>query len=219
MKLERKELPLDLRASDDSGEIEGYGSVFGVTDGHGDIVEKGAFAASLAERAQAGDMLPMLWQHNAADIRGVWTSATEDDHGLALKGKLVSETVAGRDAVAFLRAGAIRGLSIGYRTKVDEYDRDTGIRTIKEAELWEVSLVTFPANRAAAVTAIKNIDEIDGMSMTDIEQHMRKAWDAPRDEAKRVINRLKALIGEREAGRAEAAETRAGLETLIRRLS
>jgi uncharacterized protein len=141
---------------DHDGAIAGYGAVFGNTDRQGDTIAPGAFAASLA----SGRSVAMLWQHDQARPIGVWDSVTEDARGLRVKGRIVTETETGRDALALLRHGALNGLSIGYRA-TKTYRGENGGRVITEAELWEVSLVTFPANEAATVTAIKANSQAD----------------------------------------------------------
>ena len=132
--------------------IEGYASVFGVADQGGDGVEKGAYAASLAALARAGRRVKMLWQHDPAQPIGVWDEVCEDGKGLVVKGRILTEVGRGREAAALLAAGAIDGLSIGYRTI--SADRDgKGRRRLAELDLWEVSLVTFPMLPEARVGA------------------------------------------------------------------
>ena len=132
--------------------IEGYASVFGVADQGGDVVEKGAYAASLAALARAGRRVTMLWQHDPAQPIGVWDEVREDGKGLFVRGRILTEVGRGREAAALLAAGAIDGLSIGYRTI--SADRDgKGRRRLAELDLWEVSLVTFPMLPEARVGA------------------------------------------------------------------
>ncbi len=121
--------------------IEGYASVFGQGDQGGDVVAPGAFAASLA--ARGAGRVRMLWQHDPAQPIGVWEEVREDGRGLYVKGRLLTEVARGREAAALLEAGAIDGLSIGYRTVKAERD-GKGRRLLTQVELWEVSLVTFP---------------------------------------------------------------------------
>jgi HK97 family phage prohead protease len=123
--------------------IEGYASLFGLTDQGGDAVAKGAFAASLARLAGKGDKVRMLWQHDPTRPIGVWDEIREDDAGLWVKGRLLPEVAQAREAAALIQAGAIDGLSIGYRTIRAERSQK-GARVLTEVELWEVSLVTFP---------------------------------------------------------------------------
>ena len=123
--------------------IEGYASRFGLPDQGGDIVAKGAFGASLARLAARGDKVRMLWQHDPTKPIGVWDEIREDGKGLWVKGRLLPEVARAREAAALIGAGAIDGLSIGYRTIRAERDQK-GRRKLAEVELWEVSLVTFP---------------------------------------------------------------------------
>ena len=125
------------------GVIEGYASLFGLPDQGGDVVARGAFAASLKRLADEGKRVKMLWQHDATAPIGVWDEIREDARGLWVKGRLLPEVAQAREAAALLKAGAIDGLSIGYRAVQASRD-DKGRRLLNEVELWEVSLVTFP---------------------------------------------------------------------------
>lgn len=132
--------------------VEGYASLFGLSDQGGDIVLKGAYAASLARLAREGAKVKMLWQHDPLQPIGIWDEVREDDKGLWVRGRILSDVAQGREAEALLTAGAIDGLSIGYRT-VKSVKDDRGKRLLAELELWEVSLVTFPMLRQARVQA------------------------------------------------------------------
>ncbi|TRW96865.1 HK97 family phage prohead protease [Paracoccus sp. M683] len=123
--------------------IEGYASLFGLTDQGGDAVMPGAFAASLKKLAAKSDKVRMLWQHDPTRPIGVWDEIREDERGLWVKGRLLPEVAQAREAAALIQAGAIDGLSIGYRTIRATRDQK-GRRMLAEVELWEVSLVTFP---------------------------------------------------------------------------
>ncbi|MGR3368748.1 MAG: HK97 family phage prohead protease [Sagittula sp.] len=149
---ETKFLCAKIAPDPDTGSISGYGAIFGNKDQGGDIVAAGAFRASLA----AGRPVKMLWQHDPNKPIGVWDEVSEDTRGLRVKGRVITETEAGREAMALVRAGAINGLSIGYRTKMTQRGTD-GARIITEAELWEVSLVTFPMNEQATITDVKRL--------------------------------------------------------------
>ncbi len=136
----------------DGREVAGYASLFGKRDHGGDVVQKGAYAASLKALAGAGRAVKMLWQHDPAQPIGVWDEVREDATGLWVKGRILTEVDKGREAAALLAAGAIDGLSIGYRTVRAERD-GKGLRLLQELELWEVSLVTFPMLPEARVSA------------------------------------------------------------------
>jgi len=132
--------------------IAGYASLFGEADQGGDIVQKGAYAVSLKALADAGRQVKMLWQHDPAQPIGIWDEVREDAHGLFVKGRLLDSTQRGREAAALIAAGALDGLSIGYRTVKAAKDTK-GQRLLQELELWEVSLVTFPMLPGARVAA------------------------------------------------------------------
>lgn len=137
----------------ESGEIEGYGAIYGNIDGGFDVIEAGAFAESL----RSGRSIKMLWQHDPARPIGVWHSAEEDARGLRVKGQLLQDVQLAREALALIGAGALDGLSIGYRTRIARKTVIEGreVRLIEKADLWEVSLVTFPMNPVARLDVVK----------------------------------------------------------------
>lgn len=130
----------------DDATIEGYASLFGNVDQGGDAVQPGAFAESL----KAGRKVRMLWQHDPVQPIGVWDDVREDHKGLWVRGRILIDVAKGREAAALVAAGAIDGLSIGFRTKRAERN-GKGRRLLTEVELWEVSLVTFPMLMQARV--------------------------------------------------------------------
>lgn len=143
---------LRLAEAGDGMVIEGYASLFGAPDQGGDVVAKGAYAASLKAMAAQGRRVRMLWQHDPAQPIGIWDEVAEDGRGLRVRGRLLEGVARGREAAALIAAGAIEGLSIGYRTIRSERT-DRGQRLLTELELWEVSLVTFPMLPSARVAA------------------------------------------------------------------
>ena len=151
--LEHKFLPIGTDVTINEGSlIEGYASYFGQTDQGNDIVLPGAYANSLAALKAANRSVKMLWQHDPAQPIGVWDEVREDTKGLFVKGRILRDVERGREAMALIEAGAIDGLSIGYRT-VKVQKNDKGQRLLSELELWEVSLVTFPMLPEARVGA------------------------------------------------------------------
>ncbi len=140
-----------VKYAGDSATIEGYGSTFGNQDSDGDIVMPGAFVDTLKARMPA-----MLYQHKSDKIPGIWDSASEDSKGLIMKGHTLNTSL-GRDTAEEVRSGAIKSLSIGYGVKKDGaiYDRASNTRILKNLNLYETSLVTFPANEMATITSVK----------------------------------------------------------------
>ena len=145
-------VPLEIKGLNDR-EFEGHGSVFGNTDYGGDVVMPGAFKRSLAQHRKSGGLPAMFWMHDPANVPGKWIDMSEDDRGLAVKGVL-APTPLGDEVHTLLKMQAVSGMSIGYRTLEQDYAED-GTRLIKEAELWEVSVVSLPMNPLAQVTHVK----------------------------------------------------------------
>lgn len=170
---ETRSFAIQIKAVGEDGTIEGYASVFGVRDSYDDVIAPGAFAATIAAHKAAGTMPAMLWQHDSDKPCGVWTDLVEDNKGLRIKGKLALATSKGAEAHELIKMSAINGLSIGFIAKTWSYDRDTDVRTLSEIDLWEVSLVTFPANGQARITNVKSADEL--ATPKDAERALRDA--------------------------------------------
>jgi uncharacterized protein len=134
-------------------QVEGYASLFWSKDLNDDVVAAGAFAESLARSGPGG--LKMLHQHDAAEPVGVWDAAEEDERGLFVRGRIVETTPRGRLVAALVRAGALDGLSIGFR-QVRARGDGNRLRVLSEVELWEVSIVTFPMLPGARLCVVEN---------------------------------------------------------------
>jgi hypothetical protein len=175
---ERKFTALNAGLSVRDGHVvAGYASVFGRRDQGGDVVQKGAYAASLKRLAAAGGRVKMLWQHDPTQPIGVWDEVAEDATGLLVKGRILTDIAKGREAAALLAAGAIDGLSIGYRTVKAERD-GKGARLLSELELWEVSLVTFPMLPEARVSAKADALEDDWRDLAAVFEAAKRVLAA-----------------------------------------
>ncbi len=202
---EVRSFAMQIKATGEDGMIEGYGSVFGVADSYDDVIARGAFAASLKAHKAVGTMPAMLWQHEADEPIGVWTEMSEDAKGLKVRGQLCLDTSCGKEAYALLKMGALNGLSIGFISRQWSYDTETDIRTLTEVDLWEVSLVTFPANESARVIGVKASDVAGITSIRQAEQALRDAGISA-DTAKALIASVKRIaLDERDAHGAAAA--------------
>ena len=216
MQTKRLDVGFELKAIGADGTVEGYGSVFGVRDNYDDVIAKGAFIQSLKDHKAAGTMPAMLWQHDADKPIGVWTEMVEDEKGLRIKGQLAMETVKGKEAHALLKMGAINGLSIGFMSKQWAYDRETEVRTLTEIDLWEVSLVTFPANEKARVTNVKSASEL--ATPKDAERILRDAGFSKAD-ATALVSRVMRMGEERSDSADSTAKALKSAQRLIASLS
>ena len=133
------------------GAFTGYASVFHVKDDHDDVVLPGAFEDSVGAAS-----LPLLWQHRQDEPIGKIIALQENLHGLYVEGRINLNVAKGKEAYALLTSGALDGLSIGYEVESYRHDPAENVRLLVKVKLWEISLVTFPANRAARVQSIKN---------------------------------------------------------------
>lgn len=172
-------LALDVKAVGDDGVIEGYASAFGVVDSYNEVVEPGAFTASLVDGRRKGRSVKMLWQHDTTKPIGVWDDLAEDSKGLYVKGRILKDvSPLAAEAYGLIKAGALDELSIGYRTvQTEPHDDKQGVLRLLKLDLKEVSIVTFGAlSRAARITDVKSI--LEGGSQPTVrqfEEHLRDA--------------------------------------------
>ncbi|MCH9754211.1 MAG: HK97 family phage prohead protease [Alphaproteobacteria bacterium] len=133
--------------------IHGYASVFSITDQHNDIVLPGAFKESV-ERFNSGKMIPILWQHIEDKPIGMVEKIEEDEYGLYISGRILNSIRYGREAIDLIKAQIICGFSIGYSVINSRIDYEANSRIIHKIDLWEISIVTFPANEETLITSI-----------------------------------------------------------------
>lgn len=171
--MEFKTVPLELRASGE-GEVEGYASTWDTLDSYGDRVQRGAFAKSLA----SGRKTRLLWQHDMTEPIGIPLALYEDHKGLYGKWKIVPTTT-GTKARELIKHELLDGLSIGFVPVDAEYQHD-GVRLLKEVQLFEVSVVTLPANEDARITGWKRAPQRAGqrgrltLQLAEMEHDQRR---------------------------------------------
>ena len=202
----RKAYPLELKEVNDTGYFSGYGSVFDVVDDWDDVISKGAFEKSISKKTPV-----MLWQHDSAEPIGIYESVKEDDVGLWVEGRLLMDVAKGREAYVFLKNRIVSGLSIGFVPLAYEYEQRAGkrVRNVKDVDLWEVSLVTFPANDKARIGDVKSINTV-----RDAESLLRDAG-LSRADAGAVLAACKSAL-QRDAEEAEAIQTAKDLLRMFR---
>ena len=168
---------IDTKSIDDAGSFEGFASVYGNIDEGGDIVEAGAFTKSITNQST----VPILYQHNQKQPIGL--GRLEDTaSGLKIYGDLVLDVPEAKSAYALMRKGVLRGLSIGYQTVRDGFDSARKATLLKELNLMEVSLVTFPMNRLATITGVK------ADTIRDFEGQLRDVLGYSAREAKALAS-------------------------------
>lgn len=146
--------PLTLKSLRPDGVFEGYASLFNREDLGRDVILPGAFAESLRKRGSAG--IKMLFQHDPAEPIGVWETLREDAKGLFARGRLLPDVARSKEVLALMKAGALDGLSIGFKAITARRDRPGSVRRISKVDLWEISVVTFPMMPDARVSNVKS---------------------------------------------------------------
>lgn len=218
------ECKLAVAATVDVMEFSGYGAAFGNIDSYGDVIEKGAFSAYLADVQSGKQNWPaMLMQHGGWGVSaddftpvGVYSDLSEDDFGLKTAGTL-APTPRGTEAYALMKMEprpAISGLSIGYYVREEVYGgkHDTYDRLIKQIDLVEISIVTFPANEKARIGNVKSSVDINER---EFEQFLRDSGMS-RKEAQIIISRgFRAIATERDSGSEELKQLTALIERNI----
>lgn len=191
------DVPFEIKEVDNqTGIFKGYASTFGgKPDSYGDVIVRGAFKDTLEKGGRNGFGIAMLWQHENHSPIGTWLEISEDEKGLPVVGKLTKGVTQAEEAILLLKDKALRGLSIGYNVDRDgyEYDDKKKIRYLKKIELWEISLVTFPANIRARITTVKAIEQ--AKTERELEKALRDAGLSQK-ESLIVVNRCKPYLRE-----------------------
>ncbi|MCB1484196.1 MAG: HK97 family phage prohead protease [Hyphomicrobiaceae bacterium] len=183
----------------EDGTFEGYASLFDAEDMGRDVVMRGAFTESL--RAKGASGIKMLFQHDPSEPIGVWEEITEDAKGLYVRGRLMTAVTKAREVLSLMRAGALDGLSIGFKAQRTQRDARTGVRRILKLDLWEISVVTFPMLPSARVASVKMPPLVRGSVTTrDFERWLTRDAGLTRSEARALARGgLKELKTLREA--------------------
>lgn len=198
--MEYKALKFEVKAEGEDNTFTGFASTPDLDQG-GDIVAKGAFSRTIAQR---GGRVKMLWNHKSDAMPvGKYTMVEEREGGLYVEGK-ISDTTAGRDVMTLLRDGAIDSMSIGFIAKEADYNED-GVRIIKDLDLMEVSLVNFPMNEMAVVTSVKSLD------VREIERVLREAG-LSRSQAKAIAGAGVKSLREASEANDQWADMKAALD-------
>lgn len=197
--IQRRAMEFEIKALKKDGSFAGYGSVFGNTDLYNDVVMPGAFTDSLQAWAAKDRLPPVLWQHDSSSPIGAYTDMSEDATGLYVEGKLLIKSVQkASECYALLEAKAINGMSIGYNIPDDddamEYDAAHGIMKILKCDLWEVSIVTFPANASATVTELKTIFAAGKNPTVREFEHLLREVGCPKSKAAYLASGLGELL-------------------------
>lgn len=166
--MDRIDLSFRFETGAVEGEFSGHAVIWDERNAHNEMVQRGAFRRTLLEHRQAGTRPLMLWAHDPREIIGVWTEIREDATGLLVTGKIITSTTRGREAYDLLKAGALNGLSIGFRSRADKRGAN-GVRLLTDIELAEISIVGMPSAGRARITSIRSSGRSVGSAAAFIE--------------------------------------------------
>src|SRR5262245_22573781 len=212
LKTKQLAFPLQVKEVQERGAFSGYLSVFDVIDSYREVVAPGAFTNTLSAWKKKDRLPPLLWQHRSGEPLGPFTRMEEDKKGLYVEAQLLIDDIArAKEAYALLRAKVISGMSIGFSVMPDgeEYDSRAGIIVLKELDLWEGSLATFPANEACQVEGVKaaaalidrlrQLDAGRAPTVREFEDALRDALAFQRNDAKAIASLVLGRL-QRDAG-------------------
>lgn len=188
-----KSFKMETKVNLQKREYEGYASVFGVRDLGNDIVQKGAFAKTLKERLPK-NQIKVLYQHDLPI--GLPLHMEEDSTGLFVHAK-VSKTALGDDVLELIRDGVVDGLSIGYETVKEFWDKKLNANLLQEVILYEFSNVHFPMLPEATVNTVKRIHDIAEMVKLDVKEG-RILSGGNRQKVQQAIDLLQSIIRDME---------------------
>lgn len=198
----------EFKADGEEGVIEGYAAYFNNVDSYNDVILQGAFK-NITDVSDVKLFYNHEW--NTVPI-GTVMQLYEDDKGLKFQAKFNQTTLAD-DVKEAIKTGGITKMSIGYSVKDSEFNRDTGIRYIKDINLYEISPVNFPANDMAAIQSYKkegeNVNEIKKIDakLNKLEAFMKNNGQSMEfknlDTSQTINNQLreKLLTGKSDAER------------------
>jgi HK97 family phage prohead protease len=172
---ERYDAGLEVKRFDEeTGVFHGFAAIFNVMDVERDVILPGAFSAAIKKKGVKG--IRLLWQHDPREPIGVLEDLTEDDTGLFFRARLALGTQRGREAYELLKMGAVDRMSIGFSLpsrRAVEMDNENGRRIIRKVDLWELSIVTFPAQPKARVSAVKSVVAYQDLPLAE----RARSWD------------------------------------------
>jgi hypothetical protein len=186
--IECKNIPFEVKVIDEEGSFEAYGSTRDEDLGN-DVMMEGCFAKVLQEK-NIDDIL-LLLQHDTGEIIGEFKSIEEDHKGLLVKGQLFINDIAKAAETRFLMLkNKLKAMSIGFRIPPNGSFREDGKRMIKEADLIEISVVTFPMNPGAEILRVKNMKDLD---IREFEQKLRDVGLSQKEAKAVCANGFKGL--------------------------
>lgn len=220
--MEHKTKTFEIKArADENGIIEGYFSTYDETpDSYGDIIAPGAFTETIKKRQDSGHPFPLCFNHDFSKVIGAVDSVEDTEKGPFIKAHFLDTELA-QDVRKMLQSEAIYQFSFAYdvlkrRDPTDEEKAAGVMNVLQEIELFEVSIVTVPANSHAVVTDVKSVEpetkqgrrnsKKDADVLNQIIELAKSLLDEPDDTTEPEDNSEKAQIEVNEKSEEPADE-------------
>lgn len=162
--MDHKYKSFELKAKEDeTGMIAGFFSTYDETpDSYGDIIKPGAFTETIKKREESGHPFPLCFNHDFSKVIGAVDKIEDTDKGPYIEAHFLDTDLA-QDVRKMLKSGAIYQFSFAYDVlgweNPSEEQRKAGVWNIlTKLEVFEISVVTVPANQNAVATEIKSMD-------------------------------------------------------------
>ena len=230
--MDHKYKSFELKAKEDeTGMIAGFFSTYDEEpDSYGDIIRPGAFTETIKKRTESGHPFPLCFNHDFSQVIGAVDKIEDTEKGPYIEAHFL-DTALAQDVRKMLKSGAIYQFSFAYDVlgweEPSEAQRKAGIWNIlTKLEVFEISVVTVPANQNAVATEVKSVtaEEI-AQGTIEIKQGKRNSKadeDVIRDaiaQLGKCIESLESLIGEGEEDKPTEDEAPAEAEPEVNEAS
>lgn len=184
--------------ADDLGSVEGYFSTYDKTpDSYGDIIEPGAFTETFEKREKSGHPFPLCFNHDFSAVIGAVKSVKDTEKGPFISADFL-DTALAQDVRKMLQSGAIYQFSFAYdildfrKPTAEEHKAGVTGLVLTKLEVFEISVVTVPANQNAVATEVKAGKRNSKADEDVIRENIRELFDIVED-----LNELAANINTR----------------------
>lgn len=184
---------IQLKA-DEAGKISGFFSTYDKTpDSYGDIIEPGAFTGTIERRKATGHPFPMCFNHDFSAVIGAIETIEEKENGPYIEGGFLDTQLA-QDVRKMCLSGAIWQFSFAYevlkRRDPTEEEKKAGVTNVlQELEVFEISVVTVPANQNAVATEVKGAE----LETKQGKRNSKADEDTIREAVAQLENTIKSL--------------------------